>query len=140
MRKTILTFIIIGVLVTSCKDNIENELSGSWVVEQAYYNDEVVQWDLYTNAIQLNKDKTCDLPPIHSREERTLNEGKGIWEALEKQGNSYLQIKTENWIFNRTFEIHNLRKVRDNKSFGFLMKMTLTADSLKLDCTKALYD
>jgi hypothetical protein len=36
-------------------------------------------------------------------------------------------------------EIRNLRKVQDRDSWGHLMKMTLVSDSLKLDCTRAIY-
>lgn len=62
MIKNIILFLAFVILV-SCNP-LENKLEGGWVVDQAYYNDEPVIWDLYGNAIILNKNNTCDLPMI----------------------------------------------------------------------------
>lgn len=137
MKKTGLLFFAMALF--ACNP-LERKLEGTWAIDQAYYNDESVDWDLYTNALGINKNKTCDLPPIHPKSERIANEDKGVWTAFEENGKTYLKIETENWIFNRVFEVHNLSKVQDPISLGYLMKMTLSADSLKLDCTRAVYE
>jgi len=138
MKKTNLIILLACLFLISC-NQLENKLEGTWAIDQAYYHDEPVRWDLYTNALGLNENNTCNLPPINSRPKRTPNEEKGTWQAFEEKDKAYLEIDTENRIFDRTFEVHNLRKVQDSVSLGYLMKMTLVADSLKLDCTKALY-
>lgn len=139
MKKTNLIILFACLFLISC-NTLEDKLEGGWVVDQAYYHDEPVRWDLYGNGLGLREDNTCKLPPINMRSKRTPEEEKGTWKAFEENGKTYLQINTENWIFDRTFEVINLRKVQDTVSFGYLMKMTLTADSLKMDCTKALYE
>lgn len=138
MKKT--SFILFCVLLfTSCNE-LEKKVQGGWVIDQAYYHNEPVRWDLYNNSLSLNKDNSCDLPPISGFRERKPEEMIGTWQAYTQNDTSYLQINSENWIFDRTFKINNFRKVRDSVSWGYIMKMTLTADSLKLDCTKALYE
>ncbi len=136
--KKILIFTIIIFTLASCNE-LEKKVQGGWVVDQAYYHDEPVLWDLYSNGIGLNKDNKCNLP-ISDWADRHTDREKGTWKVSKKNGTPYLKINTTNKIFNRTFEIHNLRKVQDTVSWGYLMKMTLTADSIKLDCTKALYE
>ncbi len=128
---------LVFIILVSCNP-LENKLEGSWAVDQAYYNDEPVIWDLYSNVIILHENNTCDLPMIDWEDRHTSKE-KGTWNVYKKEGKPYLNINTPNKIFNRTFEIYNLREVRDSVSWGYLMKMTLAADSLKMDCTKALY-
>ena len=136
----IISLIFLTCFLCAACNSLEEKLEGGWVVDQAYYHDEPVRWDLYTNAFDLNEDYTCELPPINRRSERTLEEQRGTWETFQKNDSTYLQIKTENRIFDRTFRVQNLRKVRESVSWGYLIKMTLIADSLKMDCTKALYE
>lgn len=118
---------------------LEKKLEGGWVVDQAYYHNEPVLWDLYSNGFDLKPDHSCHLP-IDNWDDRNTVKQTGIWTAFEEKGKIYLRIKTENRIFNREFEVTNLRKVQDTVSFGYLMKITIQADSLKMDCTKALYE
>lgn len=136
MKNAALLFLTLAVF--ACNP-LEKKLEGGWVVDQAYYHDEPVLWDLYSNGVGLKPDNTCHLP-IVNWDDRHSEKEKGIWTAFKDNGKTYLKIETENKVFNRTFEIHDLRKVQDKVSFGYLMKMTLAADSLKMDWTKALYD
>lgn len=136
--KKIFTLIIFTYFIVSCND-IEKQIQGSWVVDQAYYDDEPVLWDLYTNSFDLKDNNICDLPPINRFSERSSEEVIGTWVTFKENGKSYIKINSTNSIFNRTFQIHNLRKVQDTVSWGYLLKMTISSDSLKMDCTKALY-
>lgn len=135
MKKTV--FLFLAAALVAC-NSLEKKLAGGWVVDQAYYNDEAVQWDLYSNGVGLNPDNTSHLPIVNWEDRHTEKE-TGIWTAFEENGISYLRIETENQIFNRTFVVNDLKKVQDPVSFGYLMKMTLSSDSLKMDWTKALY-
>jgi len=125
-----------AVLLIAC-EGLEDKVEGGWVIDRAYYNDEPVIWDLYTNGFDLREDNTCVLP-ISDWAPRDTHKETGSWEAFKGKGKSYIEISTPNTLFNRTFEVQNLRKVQDMVSRGYLMKMTLVADSLKMDCTKAM--
>lgn len=132
---SLLTFLLI---LSGCNE-LEEKLIGSWVVDQAYYHDEPVMWDLYSNGFSLNENHTATLP-ISNWEDRHTDKEKGTWKAFKENGAAYLKIDTKNPIFGRTFEIQDLRRVQDSISLGYLMKMTLVSDSLKMVCTKALYE
>ena len=135
----IISLIFLTCILCAACNSLEEKLEGTWAIDQAYYHNEPVTWDLYSNAIGLKENNACSLP-IGDWIDRHTDKENGIWKAFKKNGKAYLQINTENRIFDRTFEVHNLKKVRDSVSWGYLMKMTLIADSLKMDCTKALYE
>jgi len=136
--KNLYAFLLLSIFLFTACDDIENQLRGTWVIDKAYINNNPVIWDLIGNAIGLDKDMTCNLPIIYVDDRHTIKE-TGTWEIIDKNKVKYLQIKTTNSFFNRTFEISNLRKIQDPVSLGYLMKMTLITDSLRLDCTRELY-
>ncbi len=132
--KNLFCFIICCLSLISC-NGLEKKVQGCWVIDQAYYNGEPIIWDLYGNGLGLEKDKKCNLPLITGNND----EGTGTWRVFKKGKVSYLEIKpNNNWIFNRTFEIQNLKLVGNDRT-GYLMKMTLVSDSLKLDCTRHVW-
>lgn len=137
MKRPLRFATLILLTLTAC-NTLEKEIQGGWVVDQAYYNNEPLIWNMYGNGVNFKQDNTCILPAINDLQTRTKEEREGKWDVSKKDDKSYLKITTSNEVFNRTFEIHNLRKVQDSVSWGHLMKMTLIADSLKLECTKAL--
>ena len=137
MKNRLLTISCIFLITSACNP-LKEKLQGGWVVDQAYYHNQPVRWDLYSNGFSLNEDLNCELPIVEWSDRNTENE-KGTWKAYQKNDSIYLDINTENRIFNRTFNVISMKKVRDPESGGFLMKMTLSSDSLKMDCTKALY-
>jgi hypothetical protein len=125
--------------LTACgRNKMEKLLEDGWVIDQAYIHEEPVMWDMFHNCLHLKSDKTCYLPVIDYTYMGSAQE-KGIWEVLKENGCWHLKISTENDLFNRNFEIRNLRKEQDPTSWGYFMKMSLVSDSLKLDCTKVLY-
>jgi hypothetical protein len=136
-RKLILLLLLAS--LTSC-NKLESNLRGGWEIEKVYYHNKPVIYDLYTNRLDFNKDHTCRLPVTASAlDENKLGGEKGSWEAYTKDNISYLKIKSENKIFNRTFRVLNFRKELDNIQYGYLLKMTLIADSLKMECAKVPY-
>lgn len=137
MKNQLLIILCVFLLITACNP-LKEKLQGGWVIDQAYYHEVPVMWDLYSNALTLRPDNTCHLP-IDDWAYRHTEKEQGIWKVLQQSDSSYLRIETENRIFDRTFQILDLRKVKDMESGGFLMKMTLAADSLKMDCTRAIY-
>lgn len=138
MKRLFFIFITLILFISSCNE-LENQIQGEWVVDKAYYNEKPLVWNLYTNGFDLKEDNTCFLPVSESSHRHTEKE-TGTWSIIHKTGKTYIQISTTNELFNRTFKVVNLEKVRDTVSWGFLLKMTLTADSLKMDCTKAIYE
>ncbi len=136
MKKT--SAIIFLVLLFSSCNELEKKIEGYWVIDNACINNTPVLWNYYSNGFELKSDKTCFLP-INDFSYRNSDKETGKWSAYEEKDKSYLKIETTNEIFNRNFEIKNIRIIRDSISWGNLLKMTLISDSLKLDCTKALY-
>jgi len=117
---------------------MKDKIEGNWYVEQAYYYDEPVIWDLYFASFELNSDNTCDLPPIHQNDSLGLNERHGIWDLLKIDESYFIHIKTDNWLFNRKFQIVNMRVVQDSVSYGYFLKMSILSDSLRIDCKKII--
>ena len=136
MKKTLILILIVFSL-TAC-NKLEKQIEGDWAIDQAYINDEPVIWDLFHNGLFLEKDKTCKLPIIDYTY-RGSNQEKGTWTVFKENGGRYLQISSENTLFSRVFEVQDLYEVMDERSWGYLLKMTLVSDTLKFDCTKALY-
>ncbi len=125
---------LIGIISCNSRDN---EVVGSWVIDSLNYSNK--EELLYSNGFNLKNDHTCDLP-IWDWTDRHSPMEKGKWEVYDSNDKTYLKITSLNRLFNRNFEITNLSKVRDSASMGYLLKMTLIADSLKIDCTKSLYE
>ncbi len=126
-------------MILSRCNPLKEKIEGTWVVDKAYIYDEPAVWDLYGNGIGLESNNNCVLPPINNYKTRTKGEREGLWRVYEKEGVPYLKIETENTVFNKTFRIENLRQERDSYSMGQLMKMSLVSDSVRFDCTKAVY-
>jgi len=137
MQSKLLT-LLSAVILFGC-NSLKEQLAGGWVVDQAYYHDEPVRWGFYSNGISLNDDQTCQLP-IDNWDDRHSSREKGTWDAFRKNGNFYIKINSENEVLNNTFLIQDLRKIKDPVSLGYLLKMSLSVDSLRMDCTKALYE
>jgi len=133
-----LVFVLMGIYLSSCRNELDKKIEGVWVIDQAYYHDNAVVWNLYSNGLILKNDYSCDLP-ISNANDRNTEKENGIWSISEKDGNKCLVIETSNELFCRTYRIDKLERVQDKVSLGLLLKMTLVADSLKLDCTKAIY-
>lgn len=64
------------ILITSC-NSLADKIEGGWVIDQAYYHNRPVVWNLYNNALELNADGNCYLPPINRRSERSKEEEIG---------------------------------------------------------------
>jgi hypothetical protein len=136
MRSTqIFLLFLIGIL--SC-DSLDNEIAGSWVIDNLNYSNIDADGNLYSNGFNLRDDHTCDLP-IWNWSDRHSPVEKGKWKVYHENDKTYLEISSINSLFNRNFEITNLSKVLDSASFGYLLKMTLVADSLRMECTRSLY-
>jgi hypothetical protein len=133
MKIKILTFLTFIVLTSAC-DDYKKKIQGDWAIDELE-----ASFSIKTNGLNLRKDKTCELPMVNISDRHTDKE-IGTWQVFQKEGKSYLQIKTSNTFFNRTYEVTNLHKVQDTVSWGFLLKMTLISDNLKMHCTKALYE
>lgn len=128
--------LLLSVLTLFSCNSSEEIISGLWVVDRAYLNNKPAYWDLYTNSFSLKPDHTCVLP-INDWNHRGTNKQDGTWELIQNDTSRYLKITTENTLFNRTFKITKFKKISDPVSLGTLLTMTLSSDSLKLDCTSS---
>ncbi len=127
--------VFLPILNLSCTD-IEKQIQGLWQVDQAYVHKEPLDWDLLNNAIALNKDKSCFLP-LFDLEHRKKEEN-GTWEVYKESDKIYLEIKTGNIIFNKKFEVTDI-KIKTFPVDGELFyKMSLKADSITFECSRVL--
>lgn len=136
--KKIAIFIILSLCFFAC-ENVEKKINGSWIIEQAYIYNAPVIWNLTLNCFLIENNYNCILPvadvSLFDSEERV-----GTWKVLKEKKKYYLVIDTKNELFNRKFEIQNLRKGKDERTGGYFVKMSLAADSIKFDCMRAVYD
>lgn len=131
-------FIILSFCFFACND-FEKQLKGMWVVEQAYIYNEPVGWNLHSNCFHIEDNYNCTLP-VANLNLINSNERVGSWKLVLEKKKYYLVIDSKNELFNRKFEVQNLRKVKDQRTGGFYFKMSLAADSIKFDCMRAVYD
>lgn len=136
--KSCTLLIIVSLILNGCS-GMDEKIQGGWVVDKAFYNDQRVVWNLYSNGFSLKSDNTCSLP-ISDWSHRNSAYETGSWKFFKKNGKCFIEINTINEVFNRTFEIQEFKKTQDTVSLGFLYKMTLASDSLRLKCTKAIND
>jgi len=124
-------FILSLTLLISCSD-IDNQIQGVWVIDE--YD---ASFQMLTNSIAFKENNTCVLPMVDINERNTDRE-IGEWETFMEDGKYYLKIDTENPYFNNTYKIVDMRKIKDPKTGGVLMKMTLVSNYSMLKCTKAV--
>jgi hypothetical protein len=131
----IIQLLIVTCILDSCI-KVEEDISGYWVVEEAYINKKPFIWEFMDNSIILNSDSTCQIPfkedDFFNNEFRT-----GKWKFYEVDGKMFLQIISKNDFFGRKFQIRNLRN-ENEVSYGYYKKMTLVDDSLEILCVKAV--
>ncbi|MBN2776124.1 MAG: hypothetical protein JXR36_00685 [Bacteroidales bacterium] len=130
--KNLSFLIILSITFINSCNNVDNEVQGVWVID-TYQG----QFQLLTNGICFEEDHRCTLPMVNINERHTDKE-VGSWKTFYKDGKYYLEITTNNSNFNDTYEIVNLKKIKDAETGGFIMKMTLVSDCSTLYCTKAL--
>jgi hypothetical protein len=129
--------ILILIVFAGC-ENLDDKIEGFWSVEQAYYHNIPAIWNLPYNAFELNSDKTGLFPHMAIDYSDDIREDAGKWKIKRSDGDYFLQIETTNWLFNRNFQIVNLRVEQDSIGFGYFLKMSLLADSLRIDCKKII--
>ena len=135
MRYIELSLILIAFI--GC-ERFDDKIEGFWSVEQAYYHNVPAVWNLPYNAFELNSDKTALFPHMAIDYSDDIREDTGRWEIQRIGGVNFLEIETNNWLFNRNFQIVNLRVEQDSIGFGYFLKMSIQADSLRIDCKKII--
>lgn len=134
--RRILSISFIYLFIYGCT-SYKNQVVGNWHINDVYYHNEPVVYDLPGNYFNLLDNNVCRLPTQYN-EQNTAKE-HGQWTYYKKDGISYLNVVTENELFNRTYTIINLEKKQDMESYGYYYEMTLVADSLKMICWRQHY-
>lgn len=134
MKKLILLLFFVSI-ITSC-NNTEDIIIGSWAVDSAYYNEEPLIWDLYSNGITFYDDHSCVLP--FNNYIKLENCEKGKWNIEKENNYEYLKITSTNSIFNRSFKINKIEFKNIKNSNIKNYHIILTSDSLKLECFKTI--
>jgi len=131
MKKLLLLTILGLTLLTSC-ENMDDKVSGVWTIKGIYQNNESIFDTLSSTGFLVNKDKTCTFPLININNRHTSKE-VGTWKTLKKGEQYYLQIITDNELFNDTYEIKSWEKVMDEKTYGYAIVMFLESDKTKME-------
>lgn len=134
-RLLMLFVIILSFSFFSCKEKIEKDLIGVWVIDAMYINDEDAKDAFLYNGFDINKDYTCSIPIIEVADRHTDKEF-GKWSCSKKDGKVYFTIASPNRLFNGMYLIKNIGKVKDQYSEGYFFKMTLSNDSTEIHCSK----
>lgn len=128
------TSLVVGVLLiifTGCNDHYRT-VQGGWSVIEL----RAAPYQMLNNGFVLKKDKTCILPLLSLKDRHTSRE-VGTWEYIRKRSISYIAIETDHPVFDRTFEVVNISRYQDTISYGYILRMTLVADSIKMVCERA---
>ena len=138
--KTLLHALIAIVFVfSSCKNKVEKQVMGVWVIDKITYDNQDIKLQLLANAMTFRKDYSCDIPIIKVEDNHT-DKQKGEWRVNEKKGKVFLFIKSTNDLFNGEFKIEKVWQEHDNISQGELLKMIISSDHIQLQCARDASD
>lgn len=131
--------ILSTLLLFGCNNLISDEkFKGEWDINKVYYLKEAnISQRLVLPALLLDKDHSCFLPvSLPMLGDSIYN--KGTWSVYVKDDLMYINIKSKNHIFNKSFQIISYENAQEI-SYGHQSKMTLLSDSLKIVFTKTTY-
>lgn len=129
--RKILFFSFLFLFICGCESR-KTQIMGYWHINEVFYHNELVIYDLPASFFSLNKDYTCELPTRY--EERNSNKNIGSWSVYTKDKVTYLNVDSENALFNRTYKLESFGKIQDKETKGYLLEMVLVSDSLKMVC------
>jgi hypothetical protein len=135
---TLMSIVLIFIMLSGCKSNVENTLEGVWSIDTIVYKGYEIRYCLSSNVISF-EEEFCDLAnSVNSCEGLLALAKKGAWQVvynIDSVPPLTLNIRIKNEIFDGT---HGMifRKDEVNK----LLKMELRSDSLYVVCRKGLFD
>lgn len=138
-----LIILICGVILFSCKNDIESTIDGAWSIDSIYYKCYDLKYCLLGNIIEFDLNKKTELPiaDIYCRPvvNKSFDSSASVVLLEQYQINDsiplHIQFNTENEIFNG---IHKLGFFKDEKEK--LLKMVICSDSLYIVCRKGFYN
>ncbi len=122
-------------LISGCDNKIIDQITvtSGWVIYEFDAN-----FQIQTPGLSFEKDHTCHLPMVEDNdyiEKKT----QGRWELIKKDTKKYIKITTSNPNFNNIeFEIQSIETIQDPETLGYLGKMVLESDSIKITCYRVI--
>lgn len=130
---------VIMIVLFSCKNKVEKQVMGVWVIDKITYDNQDIKFQLLANAMTFREDYSCDIPIVNIEDNHT-DKQKGEWKVVEKNNQVFLIIKSTNDLFNEKFKIEKVWQEHDNISHGELIKMILSSEHLQLQCARDASD
>ena len=132
-----LSLLLIILISFSCERE-ESLIAGGWYINDIeFYNGEI-ESRLFVNFFSLKKDHSCTLP-IENIEDDHSDKREGTWKTQNTKEGLNLEIRSSNTFFNNTYKVLYLKKLMDEQSGGYYVRMIIKSDSLKLDCVRQFY-
>jgi hypothetical protein len=130
MKKVIYSFLMFCTI--SCSNSLEQDLTGSWEINNTYWNNKKFDSELLSNSLSFSRNYQCGLP-IQDINERKTGGDSGRWKLMNINENNFLEIESNNLFFNRKFIIERFNKQKDIQTGYKFIEMTLISDSLKIE-------
>lgn len=137
MKKTITSIIGFVVILSGCKDKIEEHLPGTWQIQSYLHNNQNIEKPFYSNVLVLHKDKTIELP-VNNWDYRHTSKESGNWTVNEKDNS--LTIATTNDLFKGVFHIEKVWTTHDNIGGGNFLNLKLSSSNILIHCRKDAAD
>ena len=131
MKKLLVLLIIGSTFLTSCNE-MDKKVKGVWTIKEIYQHKESIFDTLFSTGFIINKDKTCVFP-----RRNTLENKNGNWEIIKKGEDNYLNITTDNELFNDSYRIKVWERVLDENSQAYGIRMILESDRTTIVLTRS---
>ncbi len=133
MKKIIFLFLVF--YMSACNQKTDKYV-GLWIVTDIYIYNETILPDLFSQAIDFKKNGNIDLP-VNDLNYINTSKEIGVWHSFSNDTIEFIDIKTNNELFNHCFEVRQLGLFQDPNSGARSLEMVLTSDSILIYCTKA---
>jgi hypothetical protein len=130
MKKLLILLIIGSTFLTSCND-MEEKVIGHWVIKEFDGSHPIL-----TSGLGIKENYTCVLP-LTNVNDRHTNKENGKWEVIKKGEDNYLNITTDNELFNDSYRIKVWERVLDENSQAYGIRMILESDRTTIVLTKS---
>ncbi len=143
MKVYFFLLLVCQLFFSSCSNEVEKTIQGSWSIDTIYYKNYDVRSCMYVNIIDFNKDGGSSLPYTKDRCNEIITKSddeNGYWEIIKSENPKdtiplRIKITTNNKLFSG---IHKIIFHKDQQNE--LLKMEIWSDSLYIICRKGLYN
>lgn len=134
--KKLRLFAILTFIIYSCK-NFEKKIEGTWVIENVYFNNNIIELEYLVDVIIIYSNNTCKLP-IYKLDDRNTDKQIGEWKLIKNKNNLILHFDSQNEFFNGGFLIDKFYRAKSPNNLGYIVQMNLKSNDYILECYKII--